>query len=200
MARNITVGIDIGTYQVKVAVAEQIKGAHGNEPRIIGAGCSESRGLRHGYIINSTDVVKSIHEAVTQAEKTSGQKIRRAFLSVGGIGLSSLVSQGTAMISRADNEITNLDVSKALENCEKEIPSSIILNKKIIHAVPIQYKLDGKPVLGRPIGMKGIKLEVKVLFITCLEHHLNDLIQAIDVLPYLGDLSEFFSVVVQRGA
>lgn len=180
MARNITVGIDIGTYQVKVAVAEQIKGAHGNEPKIIGAGISESRGLRHGYIINPTDVVKSIRQAVVQAEKTSGQKIRRAFLSIGGIGLSSITSLGTVIISRGDSEITDLDLSKALEASEKEIPATVILNRKIVHAVPVQYKLDGKVVLGQPLGMKGTKLEVKTLFITCLERHLNDLMQAIE--------------------
>jgi cell division protein FtsA len=32
-------------------------------------------------------------------------------------------------------------------------------------------------VLGRPQGMKGMKLEARTLFITCLEQHLNDLIQ-----------------------
>ncbi len=180
MARNITVGIDIGTYQVKIAVAEQIKGENGNEPKIIGAGISESRGLRHGYIINSTDVVKSIRQAVSQAEKTSGQKIRRAFLSIGGIGLSSITSTGTVIISRGDSEITDLDLSKALEASEKEIPAPMILNRKIVHAVPVQYKLDGKVVLGQPLGMKGTKLEVKTLFITCLERHLNDLMQAIE--------------------
>ncbi len=180
MARNITVGIDVGTHQVKVAVAEKIKGPTGNEPKVIGAGYSESQGLRHGYIINSVDVVRSIKAALNQAEKSSGYKIKRAFLSVGGIGLSSIVAQGNIVISRGDSEISELDLAKVLEVCEKDLPPPLILNKKIIHAVPIQYKLDGKIVLGRPLGMKGVKLEAKVLFITCLEHHVNDLIQAVE--------------------
>ncbi len=180
MARNITVGIDIGTYQVKIAVAEQLRTEKGNEVKVIGAGYAESRGLRHGYIINSADAVRSIKHALIQAEKSSGQKIKRAFMSVGGIGLSSISASGSVVITRADAEITELDLSKTLEACEKEIPASLILNKKIIHAIPIQYKLDGKLVLGRPIGMKGVKLEAKYLFITCLEHHLNDLMQAIE--------------------
>jgi len=179
MARNITVGIDIGTYQVKVVVAEQTKNS-GPTPHIIGAGYSESQGLRHGYIINSIDVTRSIRHAFAQAEKSSGQKIHRAFLSVGGIGLGSVVSQGAIVISRADSEITELDLTKVLDVCEKDLPASFILNKKIIHAIPVQYKLDGKAVLGRPLGMKGMKLEAKVLFVTCLEHHLNDLIQAVE--------------------
>lgn len=40
------------------------------------------------------------------------------------------------------------------------------------------YKLDGKDIHGRPEGMKGIKLEVKTLFITCLKQNLEDHITA----------------------
>jgi cell division protein FtsA len=54
------------------------------------------------------------------------------------------------------------------------------LNKKIIHSIPVQYKIDGKAVLGKPEGMRGSKFEVKTLYITCLEQHLNDLIQAVE--------------------
>lgn len=180
MARNTTVGIDIGTHQVKVAVSLGVRGQRGLEPKIIGAGQCETKGLRHGYIVSSSDVSNSIRRAIAQAENSSKQKIRRAFLSVGGIGLSSVISNGAVVISRADAEITELDLSKVIETSEKEIPASVILNKKVIHAIPIQYKLDGKPVLGRPLGMKGSRLEAKMLFITCLEHHLNDLIEAVE--------------------
>jgi cell division protein FtsA len=40
--------------------------------------------------------------------------------------------------------------------------------------------VDGKVVLGRVLGLKGLKLEAKVLFITCLEPHISDLIDAIE--------------------
>ena len=60
MARNVTVGIDIGTYQVKVVVAELVREGNKNSTRIIGTGMAESKGLRHGYIINGSDVTQSI--------------------------------------------------------------------------------------------------------------------------------------------
>lgn len=149
-------------------------------PKILGSGIAESKGLRHGYIINSSDVTQSILAAMAQAEKAAGVKARRVFLSVGGIGLGSIVSHGSAIITRADSEITDLDLKKVMETSESEIPPSLSLNRKILHTIPLQYKIDGKPVFGRPMGMKGNKLEVKTLFITCLEHHLNDLIQAVE--------------------
>lgn len=179
MAKKISVGIDIGTYQIKVVVAENSENSK-DFPKVLGTGFAESKGLRHGYIINSPDVIKSLKQAIAQAEESSGIKIRRAFLSVGGIGLGSVVSQGSVVISRADFEIDELDVKKVFEICEKEIPPAFLLNRKIIHTIPLQYKLDGKIVLGKPTGMRGVKFEAKILFISCLERHLHDMIEAVE--------------------
>jgi cell division protein FtsA len=182
MAKNIAVGIDIGTYQIKVVVMESIRENGKINLKIIGTGFAESKGLRHGYIINSGDTAKSLSLAIAEAEKNANIKIKRAFLSIGGIGVSSVTSQGSIIIPRADSEITEIDIKNVLSVAESEIPTNISINKKIIHTIPISYKIDGRTVLGRPIGMKGIKFEVKTLFVTCLEHHLNDLINTVEDL------------------
>lgn len=179
MTRNIITGIDIGTYQVKIVVAEYDKKGEHRFPSIIGTGFAESKGLRHGYIINSNDIVKSIHSAVKQAEKKAQTRVKRAYLSIGGIGLEEIRSKGETIISRADGEITDLDIKKALEDSEEKIRVKIS-NRKIIHVIPLKFKIDGETVLGRPIGMRGSRLEIETLFITCLEQHLNDLIQAVE--------------------
>ncbi|OHA93652.1 MAG: cell division protein FtsA [Candidatus Zambryskibacteria bacterium RIFCSPLOWO2_12_FULL_39_45] len=188
MMRNITVGIDIGTYQVKVVVSELVKAdGTGTESgqaktvRVIGTGLSESKGLRHGYIINGAEVTQSIKIAISLAEKTSGVKIHKAFIAVGGIGLQGLTSIASTIISRADSEITDLDITKISEECEEGIATNLIQNRRVLHSIPLSYKIDGKLVLAKsPLGMKGSKLEIKMLFVTCLESHLNDLLQAVE--------------------
>ena len=177
--KNIAVGIDIGTYKVKVVVAEQSE--RGSFPRILGVGQAESKGLRHGYVMYPNDATKSIRQAILQAEKATKTKINKVFLSVGGIGLSSITTVGSVMISRADSEITQLDLDNAIEESQNQIPSTYIQNRRIIHSIPTSYRIDGKPILGKnPVGMKGVKLEVKVLFITSLEHHLQELVHAVE--------------------
>jgi cell division protein FtsA len=178
MSKKISVGIDVGTYQVKVLVSESSE--EESMPKVIGLGISESKGLRHGYIINTSDVIKNLKIAVSQAERTSKIKIKNAYLSVGGIGLSSITTKGSIMISRADLEITDIDIKNALTFAEENIPSSVLLNKKIIHTIPISYKIDGQTINGRPLGMKGAKLEIRVMFIMCIEQHLNDLIKCVN--------------------
>ncbi len=179
--RNIAVGIDIGTYQVKVVVAELIQEGEKKIPRIIGTGFSESKGLRHGYIINGGDVTEGVRTAISLAEKSSGVKIHKAFLAIGGIGLSAITNTASVMVSRADLEVTELDMIKASELCEESIPAPLIQNRRVLHSIPLSYRVDGKPIMSRtPIGMKGAKLEIKMLFITCFESHLADLLQAVE--------------------
>jgi len=173
--RYISAGIDIGTHNTRVAIAETEKNNSGL--KIIGTGIAESQGLRHGYIANLDEAEKSIREAMRRAEKAAGVKIKKALVSIGGISLESAVSTGSVIISRLDGEVGDSDVEKTIEISESNLNLS---NKKIIHRFPLTFKLDGKEILGRPSGMHGMKLEIKVLFITSLDQHLDDLLHAVE--------------------
>lgn len=182
MKDRTIVGIDIGTYQVKVVVVKE-NGKKNSQalPQIIGTGYAESRGLRNGYIINEGDVTKSVRNAVMQAEKASGVDIKKAYVSIGSIGLDEIFSHGEVITSRADSEITQADLDKAMLDSEERVLEQIP-NRKILHAIPLSYTVDGEQVLGRPYGLRGTKLEVESLFITTFEQHLTDHINAIESL------------------
>ena len=180
MARHIATGIDIGTFHIRVVIAEQVQTGNTFTPKIIGTGFAESKGLHHGYITSSRDVTQNILQAVNQAEKMAGIKVKRAFVSVGGIGLSGVTATGSTIISRADLEVTDLDIAKVEEAAETAIPHSIALNKRVINIIPVEFKTDGKVVWGRAQGLKAQKLEAKILFIMCLDHHIQDLIKAVE--------------------
>lgn len=177
MSSRIIAGLDVGTYEVRAVVAEQNSDG---SIKILGTGRSESKGLRHGYIIQTTDVSKSVAEAVRQAEKSSGQKIRRAFVSIGGVGLAGITSNGSTVIAKADQTVNQADLEQAILASEESIPPSLMQNRKIIYSIPIFWKIDGKQVFGRVEGLKGVKLEARVLFVTCIETHLDDLVQAVE--------------------
>lgn len=179
MGQRTAVGIDVGTHQVRVVVARESHEKRGSATKIIGTGFAESKGLRHGYITNIPDVSRVVREAVLQAEETSGIKIRSAFVAVGGIGLDEMRSRGEIVIARADAEVTDLDVERALQAAEQNVASRL-MNRRILHSIPLSYSIDGAEVLGRPQGMKGSKLSVEALFVTCLEQHVADLVEAIE--------------------
>jgi len=180
MARTITAGIDIGTHRVKVVLGERVRAREGTSKRIIGTGVSESKGLRYGYIVNAADVTKSVSDALMQAQKKAGVALSRANISVGGVGIESALAVGVAVISRADSEITELDVERAVATSAGALPEGFLSNRTVLHTVVLGYRIDDKEVLGRPVGMKGVKLEANVHYITALEQHVNDLVHAVE--------------------
>ena len=181
MARRIATGIDIGTHQVKVVIAEVVQTKSGSTyPKILGTGLSESKGLRHGYIVNIADVSRSVAEAHAQAEQAAGVQTKKTFLSIGGIGLDEIKTTGETIIQRADSEVTDLDVEKVIEAAHT-LAEPNLTNRRILHQIPLSYTLDGHKVHGnRPQGMNGTKLEVEVLFITTLKQHHDDLVAAVE--------------------
>ncbi len=180
MRRRIATGIDIGTYQVKMVVVEELSDKRtGRQLRIIGTGLAESKGLRHGYIVNKEEVSASIVEAKRQAESSARVPIRAGFLAVGGISLDETRASGFAIISRADQEITALDLEKAAKSA-REAAAPGFLNRHVLHSIPLEYRVDGTKVLGDPLGMKGVRLEVDYLFVTCLAQHEEALAKAVE--------------------
>ena len=180
MKRRIATGVDIGTYQVKVVVVEELFDKGGaRQLRVLGTGLAESKGLRHGYIVNKEEVAASILKAKKEAEAVARVPIQAAFLAVGGISLDEARATGSAIISRADQEITVLDIEKA-GKAAREAAAPGFLNRPVLHSIPLEYRVDSHKVLGDPVGMKGVHLEVDYLFVTCLAQHQEALAQAVE--------------------
>ena len=179
MARRITTGIDIGTHQTKVVVVEEVRTAEGKQLHIIGTGISESQGLRHGYVIDMEDAADSVRRAKAQAEKTIGFPIKSAFLAIGGVSLDEIRGRGEAIISRADQVITDLDIEKVQQEARRAAEPNFV-NRVVLHEIPLQFKVDGERALGEPVGMRGTKLEAEYLFVTCLQQHAESLTAVVE--------------------
>jgi len=176
MSRTIVTGLDVGSAYIRVAVCELAK--NDKNPKILALTKVESRGLRRGYVINVDETTTVIKQAIKEAETAFGGRIKRVFVGLSGVTLESKIGESQIVVSRADSEITENDVNRALELAEANVTE--IANSRIIHTIPLSFKLDGKKILGRPDGLHGNKLEVRVLFIVCMEQHLDNLIRAIE--------------------
>ncbi len=183
---TITVGIDLGSAVTRCVIFSWAQGAVA--PDTLAAVSVPTKGLRHGYIVNLADAAETIRRAAALASEQAGVPIRRAAFSLGGTSLGAETGTGSAIISKSDGEVTSFDVKTALQGAEESLE---LRNRKVIHSSPVSWKLDGKELPSKPEGMHGVKLEVKMLFITCLSQHLDDLLSAageagievVDVVP-----------------
>lgn len=160
-------------------MVEEVQGTDGPGLRVIGTGVSETAGMRQGYVVDVEDVAESVRKAKRQAEQMARVNIRSGFLAIGGISLDETRASGTAIISRADAEVTELDIEKAQESA-RQAASPAFLNRRVLHEIPLVYTVDGVKSLGEPVGMKGTRLETEFLFVTCLESHVDALTNAVE--------------------
>lgn len=183
MSSNIIVGLDIGTSTIRTVICRASHSGH--QPEVLSYSDTPSSGIREGYITNHQEAVKSIRRSIKTAEKSlSGIQVKKVFLGAGGIGLSSFVSSGVVMITRADSEISQLDLETAVTQAREQLPLQYSQNRRILHESPIDYFVDGQKVHGHPVGLKGVRLEAKILFITLLEPHIQGLIEAVEDAGY----------------
>ena len=159
-----------------MVVIEEVTEKSKRSLRIIGTGSASTRGMRQGYVTRKDDVVASIRGAKRAAEKASGVPIKNGFLSIGSVSIEETRATGEAIISRADQEVTDLDLDIAIK-AAREAAQPNFLNRRVLHEIPLEYRVDGVKTYGNPLGMKGARLEADFLFITCLSSQIDALVE-----------------------
>ena len=156
--QNLVVALDIGTSKVACLVAEL--GPDG-ALEILGMGSHESKGLKKGVVVNIEATVAAIQRALEEAELMADCKISSAYVGIAGSHIRSFNSTG--MVAVKDREVGALDVDRALETARAvNIPT----DQQILHVLRQEFIIDGQEDVREPIGMSGVRLEVKVHIVT----------------------------------
>lgn len=156
--RNLVVGLDIGTSKVTALVAEL---APDGALEVLGMGSHESKGLKKGVVVNIESTVTGIQRALEEAELMADCKIASAFTGIAGSHIRSFNSTG--MVAVKDREVSAADVERALETAKAvNIPT----DQQILHVLRQEFIIDGQEDVREPVGMSGVRLEVKVHIVT----------------------------------
>ena len=156
--KNLIVGLDIGTSNIVAIVAElQPEGG----VRVIGLGQHPSRGWKKGVVVKIDSTVQAIQRALEEAELMADCKITSVFTGIAGNHIKSLNSHG--MVKIKDAEVTSSDVDRVIETARAmSLPS----DQQILHILTQEFIIDGQEDVREPIGMSGMRLEVKVHIVT----------------------------------
>ena len=156
--KNLIVGLDIGTSKVVAVVAEV---APDGRIEIVGMGSHDSRGLKKGVVVNIEATVNAIQRALEEAELMADCKIQTVFTGIAGSHIRSFNSTG--MVAVKDKEVTPIDVDRAIETA-RAMP--IPTDQQVLHILTQDFIVDGQDGVKEPIGMSGVRLEVKVHIVT----------------------------------
>src|SRR3989338_7107453 len=178
MARRVYTGIDIGSSYIKVVIA--VPAENPELPmQILGTGTAPSRGVRHGYITDIKEAGKSIREAIGRARAAAKIPVRSARLGLGGMSPEDIRSAGDITLTPSGGIVIEREIERAASESEKRVASKLV-NRTVIHTIPLEYRVDGQKVFGKPHGLQGTKLSVDTLFVAVLAKHYDDAIEAVE--------------------
>ncbi len=153
-------GLDIGSSNIRLVVGQLTKNSQKVE--ILTTAVSPSFGIRRGVITDIQEVMRGAKSVLDEAGRSCGKPIEHVYVTLGGSHILTTKSRGVVAISRADGEISQEDINRAVNGAEA---ISLPRNREIIHVIPQEFIIDGERGIKDPLGMHGIRLEVEALII-----------------------------------
>lgn len=174
MASRFIVGLDIGTASTKVAVAELRNG------KIILRELYKEpiAGLRHGAVCDLAEAVPAVSRALERVKKLGRGVLRRVFANIGTPQIKAQHSKGIIAVSRADNEIYQDDMDRAVKASEAV---NLSPNRMLVHNITKEFVVDGVPDIVNPLGLSGSRLEVGSVIIDAFAPHVKSIMRVIEL-------------------
>jgi cell division protein FtsA len=158
--KKIISAIDIGTSKICTIIANYDKN---NLIEILGIGQSKSIGIKKGIVVNINDTVNAINNAIEKAENQSGEKLDSCIIGISGEHIRGINNTGVIMVQNNNQEIDNQDIQRVLKHAQT---ITLPLERRILHVLSQDYKVDEQAGIKDPLGMIGNRLETKVHLVT----------------------------------
>ena len=165
---EVIVGLDIGTTKVAAIIGEVTEAG----VDVIGVGTCPSEGLRQGVVVNIEATTNSIAQAIQEAEQMAAVEVQSVFVGIAGGHIRGFNSLG--QVSMRNREVTEADVARVIEQAKAV---NIPLDRQIIHTLPLEYMIDGQGQIKDPIGMSGVRMEVRAHVITAATTSVQNIIK-----------------------
>ncbi|CUX96462.1 cell division protein FtsA [Candidatus Doolittlea endobia] len=170
--KRLIVGLEIGTAKVAALVGEVLPDGIVN---IIGISSCPSRGMDKGGVNDLESVVKCVQRVVDQAERMADYQISSVYLALSGKHISCQNEIGMAPIP--EEAVTKKDVENVVH-----IAKSVRVRDehRILHVIPQEYAIDYQEGIKNPVGLSGMRMQVKVHLITCHNDMSKNIIKAVE--------------------
>ena len=164
--------LDVGSSKVSCYLARTRPG-HGVE--LLGRGYQLAEGVRGGEVVDAEAAEASILAALHEAEQQAGETLREIFVAMsGGRPHSSFVRVGCGLHGRG---VADTDIQLLLDRARREASGA---EREVLHAIPVEIRIDG----GRPLrdarGLSGERLEVVAHLVSVAGPALRNLLACVE--------------------
>ena len=169
--------IDIGTTKVLTVIGKK---ADDGRIEVIGHGMAPCSGVRKGVVEDVAATQASVRSSVGQAERASGAQVDTAYVGITGMGISYEKRLDTIDWFGKHGVITYNEVEK--------VPTSVVgigvnghhFGRKVIHAIPRSYSIDGMTGVSDPMGMHTSKVDVETHLVQASELEISKITKAVE--------------------
>jgi cell division protein FtsA len=160
-------GIDIGSSKICAVVARA--GRTGLE--VVGTGIARSEGVKRGAVVDIDAASRAVKKAVSDVEASSGVKVTAAYAGITGGHIGFVRNAG---VTGVRGKVTEGDVRRAVQSASAPY---LPLDRVMLHALPVDFSLDGQSGISNPRGMSGTRLESRVNVITASHSAVDNLLR-----------------------
>jgi len=170
--RGVIGVIDIGSYKVAALVLKLEQGDVRKTPgignmagqagfRVIGAGTTQSCGVRFGEIAAMAETESAVRTALQAAQKMARMRVDHVIVCLSGGAPRSYGLAGEVAIDGA--AVVENDIAQVMANCDMP---DIGRGRDVLHAQPINFALDHRSGLSDPRGQSGRALSCDMHMVT----------------------------------
>jgi cell division protein FtsA len=174
MNSKFITGLDIGTHTLKAVVVENVNG----KPIVRLALKEPAQGIRRGAIVDLAEASRPINKIIGEIKKFSRAAAKNIYVNIGTQQMKSQASRGIVAVSRADAEIYQDDVERAVKASQAV---NLGPNRTIVHTVTREFIVDGVGDIMEPLGLSGSRLEVNSLIIDAFAPHVKNIVRAVEL-------------------
>jgi len=171
---NIIMAIDVGTSKVCTIIARR---ESGRQFSVLGHSVVPSKGLQKGNVTDIRATQSVIRQSATEAAREARTTVTEAYVGVTGSHVSFENRLDKLDWAAKRGVITPADI--------RRVPTSVaaasaVPGRKVLHALPRKYILDGQPGIRNPLGMHTSQVKVETHVVTAdtlLVEKLNQAVQ-----------------------
>ncbi len=142
--------------------------------RVVGVATTRSRGVQFGEISDMNETERAVRTVVQGAQKMANTRVDHVIVSFAGGRPRSYGLDGIVDIEHG--EVSERDIGNVLASCD--VPP-FGLDRKVLHAMPVNFILDHKSGLNDPRGQIGMKLAVDMHMLTVASAPVDNLLECL---------------------
>lgn len=170
---NTMAAVDVGASKVCAIIARR-EGARGVS--VASRGVVPSEGLDRGNVIDPSQAAAVIGKALAAAEKGGSSAVGSAYVGITGSHVIFENRVDQVDWAAAQGVITRSDLDKMPDAISEAAARP---GQKVIHALPINYVLDGQSGIRDPLGMHAKRVEVESHVISAKTRYVENLERAV---------------------